>query len=108
MPSTLFPDDLLDRQAAVAETGVDAVVQMFAAQRSVLEAAGEMSRLSIEAIAHLTRSIVTTILELSDRAAATSTRSVEQLSRTMTTIGAVAPAGTNGATHRKTKDTVAA
>lgn len=36
MPSTLIPDDLMERQSVAMEAGIDAVVQLLEAQRSML------------------------------------------------------------------------
>lgn len=86
MQTTFVPDDLFDRQTAAANSGVQAVAQTVEGQRLALAAAIQLSLLSIEAAAHFTRSIISTALELTDRATTTSARSVEQLSHTMTAM----------------------
>ena len=107
MPSTLIPDDMIERQSVVTEAGMDAVVQLLEAQRSMLQVALDTACLTVEAFAHLTRSVISTALEVSDRSLAASTRSVEQLSRTLTLSVAAEPASGNRPA-RKPKDTVAA
>ena len=109
MPSTLIPDGLIERQSVAADAAVDAVAQMLDAQRTMLGAALDSVRLNFEALAHLTRSVIATVLELSDRGVTVSTRSVEQLSGSLTSTIASEPAGerANGSA-RKAKESVAA
>jgi hypothetical protein len=95
MEHTLVPDDLFDRQVAAVRTGVDGLVTMIDGQRSVFAAAVQLPLLSFEALAHLTRSMIAAALEVSDRAATTSTESIDRLRDSLTPVGGAA---TNGST----------
>jgi hypothetical protein len=88
MEHTLVPDDLFDRQVAAVRTGVDGLVTMIDGQRSVVAAAVQLPLLTFEALAHLTRSLIAAALEVSDRAATTSTESFDRLRESLTSVGA--------------------
>lgn len=109
MQTTLVPDDLFDRQTAAVNGGVDAIVQMLDGQRQALAAAYQLSSLSVEALAHLTRSFVSMGLELTGRATTTSAKSVEQLSQRMALLEGDELAAPNGSrSTRKPKEAAAA
>ena len=79
MPDSLVPDDLFDRHVAVTRDGVDGLVTIIEGQRSVLTAAMQLPLLSFEALAHLTRSVISTVVEVTDRATTSSTESLDRL-----------------------------
>jgi hypothetical protein len=83
MPTALVPDDLLDRQAAASRAATDALVQIMDAQRMLFAAALEISRTSVEAITHLSHSMISTALDVSDRATSAASRSAELIGQSV-------------------------
>ena len=70
--SMLLSEDVLDRQSAAAS-------EVREAQQRLLEAAFELSLTGIDALGQLSRSIISVLLDLTERATTTSLRSAEQL-----------------------------
>jgi hypothetical protein len=79
MTYTLVPDDLFDRQVAVTRNGVDGIVTIIDGQRSALAAAVQLPMLTFEALAHVTRSLISAAVEVTDRASTSSTESLDRI-----------------------------
>ena len=84
MQTTLVTDDLLDRQSAALERAADGLAQIVGGQRRALAAAMELSRSSLQAFTHIARSIITSGLELTDRATTSAARSAELVNHSLT------------------------
>ena len=107
MSHTLVPDDLFDRQVAVTRSGVDGLVAIIDGQRSVLAAAVQLPLLSFEALAHLTRALISTAAELAERATTSSTESLDRLRDSLALRGDREHAG-NGSTPSRRASAAAA
>jgi hypothetical protein len=100
--STLMSEDVMDRQSAAA-------TEILAAQQHLVETAFELSRAGAEAARQLNGALISAMFEMSERSAATTRRSLEQLNDTISQLGSNGQAtAQKSSTSRHAKDPVAA